>query len=97
MSIPFAVSSRGYGLLWNNPAIGKVDFAANFTRWTADQAQAIDYWVTAGTPAEILAVDAPAALGRLGLDAHLSSQRSNGLRAMVERIRAIAGTKLNEV
>ena len=49
------------------------------------------------TPAEILAVDAPAALGRLGLDAHLSSQRSNGLRAMVERIRAIAGTKLNEV
>ena len=32
-------------------------------------------------------VDAPAALGRLGLDAHLSAQRSNGLRAMVARIR----------
>ncbi len=42
------------------------------------------------SPAEVLAVDAPAELGRLGLDQHLSSQRSNGLRAMVERIRAIA-------
>jgi cysteine desulfuration protein SufE len=39
---------------------------------------------------EILAVDAPAAFARLGLDQALSSQRSNGLRAMVERLRAIA-------
>lgn len=36
---------------------------------------------------EVLAVDAPAELRRLGLDEHLSSQRSNGLRAMVARIR----------
>ena len=42
----------------------------------------------------MLAVDAPAALGRLGLEQHLSSQRSNGLRAMVGRIRAIAQTAL---
>ena len=41
-----------------------------------------------------MAVEAPAELGRLGLDQHLSSQRSNGLRAMVERIRAIAQTAL---
>lgn len=54
VSIPFAVSSRGYGFLWNNPAIGKVEFATNVTRWTADQAQAIDYWITAGTPSQIL-------------------------------------------
>ncbi|WP_300520391.1 SufE family protein [Aliiroseovarius sp.] len=39
---------------------------------------------------EVLAVDAPAELGRLGLDEALSSQRSNGLRAMVERIRKLA-------
>ncbi|WP_432450249.1 SufE family protein [Aliiroseovarius marinus] len=37
--------------------------------------------------AEVSAVDAPAELARLGLNEHLSSQRSNGLRAMVERIR----------
>lgn len=39
---------------------------------------------------DVLAVDAPAELRRLGLDEHLSSQRSNGLRAMVGRIRKIA-------
>lgn len=48
-------------------------------------------------PARVLAVDAPAELGRLGLDQHLSSQRSNGLRAMVGRMRAIAQTALARV
>ena len=38
----------------------------------------------------VLAVDAPAELARLGLDEHLSSQRSNGLKAMVERIRTLS-------
>ncbi|MEM6305928.1 MAG: SufE family protein [Pseudomonadota bacterium] len=42
------------------------------------------------TPAEVLAVDARAQMGRLGLNEHLSAQRSNGLRAMIERIRALA-------
>ena len=40
--------------------------------------------------ADVEAVDAQAELRRLGLDEHLSSQRSNGLRAMVARIRAVA-------
>ena len=39
------------------------------------------------TPAEILAFDARAGLDRLGLTGALSTQRSNGLKAMVERIR----------
>jgi cysteine desulfuration protein SufE len=39
---------------------------------------------------EVGRVDAVAELGRLGLNEHLSSQRSNGLRAMVERIRVHA-------
>lgn len=42
------------------------------------------------TVGEVLAVDAPRELARLGLDRHLSAQRSNGLRAMVDRIRALA-------
>jgi cysteine desulfuration protein SufE len=42
------------------------------------------------TVAEVLKVDEAAELGRLGLDAHLSAQRSNGLRAMVGRIRKLA-------
>ena len=39
---------------------------------------------------EVPRVDAPAELARLGLNDHLSAQRSNGLRAMVERIRNVA-------
>ena len=42
------------------------------------------------TPDEILAIDAPAAFARLGLDQALSAQRSNGLRAMVARLRETA-------
>ncbi|MEJ1992312.1 MAG: SufE family protein [Maritimibacter sp.] len=42
------------------------------------------------TLAEVLATDAQAELGRLKLQEHLSGQRSNGLRAMVERIRKLA-------
>ena len=44
------------------------------------------------TAEEILAIDAKHVLGELGLDTHLSQQRSNGLFAMVERIRADART-----
>jgi cysteine desulfuration protein SufE len=41
--------------------------------------------------AEVGQVDAAAALARLGLNDHLSAQRSNGVRAMVQRIRLVAG------
>ncbi|HEY0932544.1 MAG TPA: TIM-barrel domain-containing protein [Trebonia sp.] len=55
VSIPFVLSDRGYGLLWNSPAVGRVEFAENATRWTAGQAREIDYWMTAAeTPAQIL-------------------------------------------
>ncbi|MEM0946683.1 MAG: SufE family protein [Pseudomonadota bacterium] len=40
--------------------------------------------------AEIAQVDAATELGRLGLNDHLSAQRSNGLRAMVARIHEVA-------
>lgn len=40
--------------------------------------------------ADVTRVDAAAELGRLGLNDHLSAQRSNGLRAMVDRIRTTA-------
>lgn len=39
---------------------------------------------------DVLAVDARAEMERLGLNEHLSSQRSNGLRAMIERVRLVA-------
>ena len=55
VTIPFALSSRGYGFLWNMPGAGRVELAANRTRWAADAARQIDYWVTTGpTPADIV-------------------------------------------
>ena len=39
---------------------------------------------------EVMAVDARAEFARLGLNDHLSSQRSNGLKAMIERVRLVA-------
>ena len=53
-SIPFYVSSLGYGFLWNNAAVGDVHFGTNTTQWTARSCKQLDYWITAGdTPAEI--------------------------------------------
>lgn len=55
VSVPFMVSSRGYGFLWNSPAVGRVELAANGTRWVADSASQIDYWVTTGdAPVDLL-------------------------------------------
>ena len=44
---------------------------------------------------EILALDAETILAELGLDQHLSSQRANGLRSMVKRIRHEAASALH--
>lgn len=41
---------------------------------------------------EVPRIDAQAELGRLDLESHLSSQRSNGLKAMVRRINDLART-----
>jgi cysteine desulfuration protein SufE len=46
----------------------------------------------AKTPAEIGAIDAEGIFDTLGLRAHLTSQRSNGLRSLVDRIRRDAET-----
>lgn len=53
-SVPFMLSSVGYGFLWNNPAIGDVVFGKNVTKWHVHSTKLLDYWVTAGdTPADI--------------------------------------------
>jgi len=48
VSIPFLVSSRKYGFLWNNPAIGRVELGRNVTRWVAEGSQQLDYYVNCG-------------------------------------------------
>ena len=59
---------------------------------------AVLFALYSGRPAdEILATDAIALFDRLGLREHLTPQRSNGLRAMVERIRSEASRALTVV
>ncbi len=55
ISVPFLLSSRGYGFLWNNPAVGEAKLAKNRTEWTAAATRQMDYWITAGdSPGAIL-------------------------------------------
>ncbi|HKW31156.1 MAG TPA: TIM-barrel domain-containing protein [Verrucomicrobiae bacterium] len=48
ISIPLLVSSRGYGLLWHNPGMGRVELGRTQTRWVADATRLIDYVVMTG-------------------------------------------------
>ena len=47
-SVPFVLSSRGYGFLWHNPAIGRATFGTNYTEWIAESTRQMDYWICAG-------------------------------------------------
>lgn len=56
VSIPFYVSNLGYGFLWNNPSLGRVELGRDLTRWVSEGSRQVDYLVFAGdSPAEILA------------------------------------------
>lgn len=79
--------------VWIMPRIeaGRFDFQGDSDAMIVRGLIAILHALYAGLSlSDVLAVDAPAELARLGLDEHLSSQRSNGLRAMVERIRQLS-------
>lgn len=53
-SVPFALSSLGYGLLWNNPGVGRVVFGNNIISYESYATKVLDYWFVAGdTPAQI--------------------------------------------
>ena len=55
ITVPFMISSRNYGLLWNNPAIGRVTFGNNYTEWIAESTTQMDYWITVGdTPKDLV-------------------------------------------
>lgn len=79
--------------VWLFPQIedGRFDFLGASDAMIVSGLIAVLHALYAGRPvAEVPGVDAAGALKRLGLDEHLSSQRSNGLRAMVERIKLVA-------
>jgi cysteine desulfuration protein SufE len=75
------------------PANGRFDFEGDSDAMIVRGLIAVLHALYAGVPmAEVAKIDAAAELARLGLNDHLSAQRSNGLRAMVDRIRATAAS-----
>ena len=79
--------------VWLRPVLagGRFDFQGESDAMIVRGLIAVLHALYAGLPvAEVGKVDAVAELGRLGLNEHLSAQRSNGVRAMVERIRKVA-------
>jgi cysteine desulfuration protein SufE len=82
--------------VWLRPMIEnrRFDFQGDSDAMIVRGLIAILHALYAGLPvAKVANVDASAELGRLGLNDHLSSQRSNGLRAMVQRIREEAASR----
>ena len=83
--------------VWIQPMIdgqgpsARFDFAGDSDALIVRGLIAVLHALYGGVPAaEVAAIDAQAELARLGLHDHLSAQRSNGVRAMVGRIRALA-------
>ncbi len=79
--------------VWLRPMVadGRFEFQGESDAMIVRGLIAVLHALYAGLPvAEVARVDAHAELGRLGLNEHLSAQRSNGVRAMVERIRKVA-------
>ena len=76
--------------VWIVPKVegGRFDFIGDSDALIVRGLVAVVHALFAGLPvADVGQVDAAAELRRLGLEDHLSAQRSNGLRAMVARIR----------
>ena len=93
VTIPYLVSSRGYGLLWNNPAVGRVELMPERTRWVAEATAQLDYWVVAGdTPAALVeayaaATGLPAPMPDWGLGFWQSTLRYPSQRALLAAAR----------
>jgi cysteine desulfuration protein SufE len=81
--------------VWLHPSIdaGKLHFDGESDAMIVNGLIAVLRKLYNGLPiSDVAAVDARREMGRLGLNDHLSAQRSNGLRAMIERVRTFAST-----
>lgn len=73
------------------PADGRFHFSGDSDAMIVRGLIAVLHALYDGVPMkDVTAIDAQAELARLGLNDHLSAQRSNGLRAMIERIKVTA-------
>jgi len=55
ISIPFLLSSKGYGFIWNNPAVGRAELSLTHTSFFAEYTKQMDYIIFSGeTPAKLV-------------------------------------------
>jgi len=55
ISVPFLLSSKGYGFIWNNPSIGRAELSMTHTSFSAEYARQIDYFIfDEGSPADLV-------------------------------------------
>jgi alpha-D-xyloside xylohydrolase len=93
VTIPYLVSSRGYGFLWNNPAVGRLELMPERTRWVAEATPQLDYWVVAGdTPGALVEAYAavtgrPAPMPSWGLGFWQSTLRYHSQEALLAAAR----------
>ncbi|WP_210526781.1 SufE family protein [Rubellimicrobium arenae] len=93
LKVPATKVSGCASQVWIHPEMsgGRFDFQGDSDATIVRGLIAILKALYSGLPlAEVGKVDAQAELARLGLDSHLSAQRSNGLRAMIRRIQDAA-------
>ncbi|MBP1804504.1 SufE family protein [Rubellimicrobium aerolatum] len=93
LKVPATKVSGCASQVWIHPEIagGRFGFTGDSDASIVRGLIAILHALYAGLPVqEVPEVDAGKELARLGLDSHLSSQRSNGVRAMIQRIRESA-------
>lgn len=85
--------------VWIHPQVedGRFDFQGDSDALIVRGLIAVLHQLYSGLPPEHAAkVNAPAELARLNLQDHLSAQRSNGLRAMVDRLRSHAAAAVDQ-
>ena len=93
LKVPATKVSGCASQVWLHPEIeaGRFGFRGDSDATIVRGLIAILQALYAGLPVqEVAGVDAQAEVARLGLDSHLSAQRSNGVRAMIARIREAA-------
>lgn len=82
--------------VWIRPQLdaGQMEFHGDSDAMIVRGLIALLHALYVGTPVDaVAAIDPVAEFGRLGLNDHLSSQRSNGVRAMVDRIRQLGAAE----
>ncbi|KAJ9608244.1 hypothetical protein H2200_007232 [Cladophialophora chaetospira] len=54
-SVPFMLSNLGYGMLWNNPAVGRAVLEKSTMTFETYSTRVLDYWIVAcNTPTQII-------------------------------------------